>query len=32
MAAKNIKERYYDKEITLYTSYKKVKEILDSRI
>ena len=32
MAAKNIKERYYDKEITLYTSYKKVKKILDSRI
>lgn len=31
-AAKNIKNRYYDKEITSYTPYKKVKAILDSRI
>lgn len=31
-AAKNIRNRYYDKEITLYTPYKKVKVILDSRI
>ena len=27
-AAHNIEQRYFDKEITLYTSYKKVKEIL----
>ena len=33
-AAKNIKNRYryHDKEINLYTPYKKVKEILDQRI
>lgn len=31
-AAKNIKNRENDPDITLYTPYKKVKEILDSRI
>lgn len=31
-ASKNIKEIYFDNEINLYTPYKKVKEILDSRI
>lgn len=31
-ASKNILNRKYDKEITLYTSYKKVKEILENRI
>ena len=31
-AAKNILHRKHDKEITLYTPYKKVKEILDKRI
>ena len=31
-ASKNILERKYDKEIKMFTSYKKVKEILESRI
>ena len=31
-ASKNILNRKYDKEITLYTNYKKVKEILENRI
>lgn len=31
-ASKNILERKYDKEIRMFTSYKKVKEILESRI
>ena len=31
-AAKNILSRLTDEEITLYTPYKRVKEILDSRI
>lgn len=31
-AAINIKERKYDPDITLYTPYKKVKEILEERI
>lgn len=30
-AAHNIKDRFKDKEITLYTPYKKVKKILESR-
>ena len=31
-ASKNIKNRYYDQEIKLYTPYKQVKQILDGRI
>ncbi len=31
-ASKNILERKYDKEIKLYTGYKKVKEILENRV
>ena len=31
-ASKNILKRKYDKEITLYTNYKKVKEILENRL
>ncbi|MCB2291064.1 transposase, partial [Clostridium sp. CS001] len=31
-ASKNILKRKYDKEITLYTNYKKVKEVLENRV
>ena len=31
-ASMNILDRKYDKEIKMFTSYKKVKEILESRI
>ncbi|MGO5067243.1 MULTISPECIES: transposase, partial [unclassified Clostridium] len=31
-ASKNILNRKYDKDITLYTNYKKVKDILEKRI
>ena len=31
-ASKNILKRKYDKEITLYTNYKKVKEVLENRL
>ncbi len=31
-ASKNILNRKYDKDITLYTNYKKVKDILEKRV